>query len=145
MCGLGDITSPPDGTKYVFLPGRTAKIKWEFDDAISSLTLRSWSFTSSDGSLTESLASIFQNGNNNIKTRLFEVDIERPATLVLKNVNQSYNGMYQFTFVAATTFTSNVIVSIASKFSLSKHLMSLNVFGHGQTISMTESCIQLIK
>jgi hypothetical protein len=117
LCGLGDITSPPDGTKYVFLPGRTAKIKWEFDDAISSLTLRYWTFTSSDGSPTESLASIFQNGSNNIRTRLFEVDIERPATLVLKNVNQSYNGVYQFALTSSRTFTSDVTVSIASKFS----------------------------
>ena len=124
---IGDITSPPDGTKYVFLPGRTAKIKWEFDDAISSPRLRFWTFTNSDGSSTESLASIFRNASTDIETRLFEVDIERPATLVLKNVNQSYNGMYQFALTASIAFTSVVTVSIASKFLLSKHLMSLNI------------------
>ncbi len=119
MC-LGGITSPPDGTEYVFLPGQTAKIKWEFNDAISSLRLRIWAFTSSVGSLKDKgLASISKNKSTEIETKLFEVDIERPATLVLKNVNQSYTGIYRFSLTASTSFTSDVGVSIASKFSLS--------------------------
>ena len=131
------------------------KIKWEFNDAISSLRLRFWYFTSNDGSLTESLASISRNDSTNIETRLFEVDIERPATLVLKNVNQSYNGVYQFALIASTgSSTSDVTVFIASKFFIktSKHLMSLIIYYNtdltvafmdmrGQPISMTKSYI----
>ena len=116
MCYLGRITSPPEGKNFLFLPGKTEKIQWIFDDPISSLVLRSWSFISSDGSLRERLATISENETTKIVTKLFDIDIERPATLVLRNINQSYYGMYVFTLAGTTTFTSSVNVSIASKY-----------------------------
>jgi hypothetical protein len=112
------ITSPPDGKKYLFLPGKTAKIKWEIDDPVSALLFRSWSYKSSEGATARSLARILDDGTTDHRTNLFDFAIERPATLVLKNVNQSYNGLYTFSYVSSGSFVSEVVVSIASKFPL---------------------------
>ena len=101
---LGKITSPPDGTRLTFLPGSTEKIQWTFDDDISlrhrgrvDLSDRSWYFTSSDGSQRERLATIYFDGEPGIlNSSLPGVAIEKPATLVLKNIDLRNNGTYRF-------------------------------------------------
>ena len=100
---LGKITSPPDGTRLTFLPGSTEKIQWTFDDDISlrrrgELSVdRSWYFTSSDGSQRERLATIYFDGEPGIlNSSLPGVAIEKPATLVLKNIDLRNNGTYRF-------------------------------------------------
>ncbi|CAB3976996.1 B-cell receptor CD22-like [Paramuricea clavata] len=122
----GKITSPPDGTRLTFLPGSTDKIQWTFDDDISSLRYRNYRFTSSNGSQPEQLARIYSNG----KTRIFNsslpgIAIEKPATLVLKNIDLRNNGTYRFELRHSfsrialgrrTRFTSNeVVVFVAVK------------------------------
>ena len=121
---LGKITSPPDGTRLTFLPGSTDKIQWTFDDDISSLryrNYRTWFFTSSNGSRPQRLAAIYSNGEPKIfNSSLPGVAIEKPATLVLKNIDFKNNGTYRFelrhSFYPGRRFTSNeVVVFIAGK------------------------------
>jgi hypothetical protein len=50
-------------------------------------------------------------------TDLFEFAVEKPATLVLKNVNLTYEGTYQFNLAPAVGVgTSEVDVFITGKF-----------------------------
>ena len=81
-------------------------------------TVRSWSFKRSAGNGAELLAEIYRSGILTIYTKLYEIDIEEPATLVLKNVNASYNGTYKFIFGSSKFDESTVDVFIASKFLL---------------------------
>ena len=118
-CYLAQITSPPDGTRLIFVPGLTANITWSFDDKISTVSFRAWFFTSSDGSIN---AKRLGRINDEDKLRidgnsgLSGVKIIKPATLILENVNQTYSGTYQFDLTAPVGGRSKVIVFIASKF-----------------------------
>ena len=89
---------PRDGNKLIFLPGSTVKIRWKFQVSdISEVRYRYWSFASSDGRIKEELAEASRNDNPVILTsRLTGVGIEGKATLVLKNINESYDGVYKF-------------------------------------------------
>ena len=106
-----------------------AKIEWSIEPSLSnsSIVFRSWSFISSDGTAAL-LARIGSDNKVVINTKLYEVDIEKPATLVLKNVNGSYNGTYQFTLTTtAGVSASEVVVFVAGKFHY--HLsLSLSVY-----------------
>jgi hypothetical protein len=108
---------PAEGKEYVFLPGSTGNITWKFDDDISALALRSWFFTRRGGS-SERLVTIADDDRRKIRpSSLTGVEIEKPATLLLINVNQSYNGEYQFSLTKSspTAETIGVQVFIASK------------------------------
>ena len=83
------------------------------------MAARSWFFTSSDGSFVdERLAVIIFDGQPQIdNTGLSGVSIVKPATLLLKNVNQTYNGTYRFDLSGrGGSGSSQVVVIIASKF-----------------------------
>jgi hypothetical protein len=79
---------------------------------------RAWYFTSSDGSFNaKRLALIVLDQEPQIeKSGLSGVTIVKPATLILKNVNATYNGTYRFSLGSSTTGNSVVVVFIASKF-----------------------------
>ena len=113
---IAGITSPLEETKYTFLPGRSGEIMWTFSDAVSNVRYRSWVFTNTSG-YTVALAEIFRNDSPIIEPTLFDVDVVKPATLVLKNVDQRYNGMYAFslTVVGSPAVTRRVTVFIAGK------------------------------
>ena len=101
------------------LPGSNITISWSFDDDVSQVIIRSWYFTSSDGSIVHDLlARIINDGALKIFTSgLTGVSIIKPATLVLQNVNQTYNGTYQFyLWHLGSARSSQVVVFIASKF-----------------------------
>ena len=49
---------------------------------------------------------------------LHVIAVEKPATLVLKNVDLRYNGRYKFEVVASSQTSSKVTVVIAGKFVL---------------------------
>ena len=117
MCCLGAITSPAEGTEFVFLPGSTGNLTWTFDDDVSTLILRAWFFTRSGGSTSERLATIADDDNRKIRhSSLSGVEIIKPATLLLKNVNQSYDGVYRFQLDGSGPSVSiSVRVFIASK------------------------------
>ncbi|XP_028399291.1 hemicentin-1-like [Dendronephthya gigantea] len=109
----GRITSPPDGKILTLLNGSTANITWSFDNDLSAVNLRVWKFTSSDGVFNDDrLGRIIDNDPPSKITRLLDVAIERPGTLLLKNVNQTYDGTYKFSI---ETETSAVVVYIAKK------------------------------
>ena len=115
---LGQIILPPGGKRLIFSNGSIAKIEWSMEPSLStsSIVFRSWTFTNSTGGTAESLAQIKADDEDIISTKLYEVDIEKPATLVLKNVNESYNGTYRFTLLSPSSSTSDVVVFIAGKF-----------------------------
>ena len=101
------------------LPGDNVNITWSFNDDVSQLLFRAWYFTSSDGSFVdEPVASIFRDGQPQIDSSgLSGVSIVKPATLLLKNVNQTYNGTYRFDLAGlGGSGSSQVVVIIASKF-----------------------------
>ena len=119
MCCLGQVISPPDGTRLTFLNGSTANITWSFDDKISTVSYRAWHFTSGDGSIVgKRLGRIIDNDKPEIDkdSGLLGVKIIRPASLILENVNQTYSGTYRFDLSAGVGGKSEVVVFIASKF-----------------------------
>jgi hypothetical protein len=130
LCCLGQITSPLDGTNFTFLPGSTAKIQWKFDNNINTVQSRIWYFTGSDGSKSVVIARIFLDRvpeeipNNTLPG----VTIEKPATLVLNNVDKRYNGKYRFHLLAIGVGGDfRVVVFIAGKFNLNNQV-KLQVF-----------------
>ncbi len=129
MLFIGKITSPPDGTELTFLPGSTRNITWAFDDDPRTVTNWQWYFTSSVDFAVKLIAQNNIFGPRALKEFLPGLDLILPATLKLTNVNQSYDGAYLFSLKIGTKpeVTSNVIVYIASKFHLSKHVMFLNI------------------
>ena len=119
LCCLGQITSPRDGTNMTVLPGSTVNITWSFNDDVSQVLSRAWYFTSSNSSINwKLLAGIIDDGKPRIYNSGFSgVSIIKPATLILKNVNQTYDGTYRFVFSAVANFDrSDVVVFIAGKF-----------------------------
>ena len=98
-----------------FVPGSTKKIMWSFTDDVNNIVLRSWSFTPSDSRPSVVLAIIASDGDVQILTTSYEFAVEKPATLVLKNVNLTYNGIYEFSLSPGGS-SSDVFVYIAGKF-----------------------------
>ncbi len=103
------------------LPGSTGKINWSYDADTSLLQLRKWNFKSGDGSRSGQLAVIYKDDEpDQLNTSLLpRFEIEKPATLVLKNVDYTYNGTYTFSLQTKSSFQnerSAVVVYIASKF-----------------------------
>jgi hypothetical protein len=82
------------------------------------LFTRAWYFKRKGGSTAEPLATIISNNDPDIlKSSLSGVEIVKPGTLLLKNVNQSYNGIYQFDLAAfGPRISLDVKVFIAGKF-----------------------------
>ena len=96
------------------MPGSTEKIVWSFTDDIKSHSYRLWIFTPSDGQPEVALAKINGDAKVQILTTSYEVAVEKPATLDLKNVNTTYNGTYQFSLSPGSS-QSEVVVYIAGK------------------------------
>ena len=102
-----------------FLSGSTAKIKWTFDDKMPDVAFRSWSFTSTDGIFkSRRLATIRGNDSAIIRVKFPVVEVEKPGTLVLKNVDHRYDGKYRFTLFADADTISEVVVIITGTFLL---------------------------
>ena len=94
-------------------------IKWSFTDDVSQVSSRTWYFTSSDGSFVNTrLARIIDDKALQIdNSGLSGVSIVKPASLFLKNVNQTYDGTYRFDLSGrGGSGSSRVVVFIASKF-----------------------------
>ena len=125
---LGKIIPPSDGTSLTFTAGSTEKIVWSFTDDITTFSTRTWIFTPSNGQSRVGLAKIDGDGDVQIFTTLFEVAVEKPATLVLKNVNLTYNGTYHFSLIPDAS-PSEVVVYIAGKFLKSNALLT-NFFSY---------------
>ena len=116
----GQIKPPTNGTKLIFLPGTTGKIDWSLTVSVSEALVRTWNFNSSDGSRRGDLTRIIDNMDRGPKnlSLIPRFEIEKPATLILMNVDEAYNGMYTFILFrkgAADTDKSEVTVYIAGK------------------------------
>ena len=113
----GKIISPPNRTVLIFLPGTSENITWKFDDEVAQVTSRTWYFTSSDGLRSGTLGVIAYDRKPNLTQNVLSgVNIIKPATLVLNNVNHSYDGVYTFDLQPAdVTYSSEVTVYIARK------------------------------
>ena len=76
-----------------------------------------WYFTSSDGGQRERLATIDDDDEPLIyKSSLPEVAVEKPATLILKNVDLRYNGTYLFRLDGFFHSEAEILVFIAGKY-----------------------------
>ena len=117
LCCLGQITSPPDGTNMTVLPGSTVNITWTFKDKLSDVSFPEWRFTSSNGSFKGKVLATIHRGTLQIEdSGLSGVSVVEPATLLLRNVNQTYDGTYRFVlFSRFCVGSSEVVVFIASK------------------------------
>ena len=99
------------------LSGSTAKIEWTFDDKITDVIFRVWSFTSTDGTFkSRTLATIRRNDSAITRTNFPVVEVEKSGTLVLKNVDRRYDGKYKFSVTADFYSESEVVVIIIGKF-----------------------------
>ncbi|CAB4042167.1 Hypothetical predicted protein, partial [Paramuricea clavata] len=93
---------PPTNQSVIFvLPGSTERVKYSFvgNPARASLV---WYFARRGGSQVEKLAVKFRTNELVIEnSSLPGVAIETPATLVLKNINERYNGKYWFSVLVS--------------------------------------------
>ena len=126
---LGQIKSPTNGTTLTFLPGTNGTIDWSLTVSASQAQVRTWLFKSRDGSRTGQLTRIIDNmdrGQKNLSL-IPRFEIEKPATLILMNVDETYNGMYTLTLFTkdSSIDQSEVIVYIAGKILRSKPIPDL--------------------
>ena len=110
----GQVISPSDGSRLYVFNGSNEKIEWLLDPS-KTFNARSWSFESSHGG-NEYLGSISRTGDIDVATKLYDVGIEEPATLLLNNVNASYDGIYKFAFSTTTPGVSKVVVIVPGGF-----------------------------
>ena len=76
------------------------------------IRLRAWFFTSSDGKFSDKLlAEISRDNDPVIETQKLDVDVEKPATLILNNVDMTYNGTYTFYLTPVGVSTVNVFIA----------------------------------
>lgn len=104
---LGQVNLPSNKSEIVVLPGSTARIRWTYVGDPNK-SYRTWFFTSRNaGSKEEELA-----GSSSSHS------VEDPATLVLYNVNASYNGKYRFAVIVSDGggSQSSVELFVAGKF-----------------------------
>jgi hypothetical protein len=115
---IGVVIPPPGGNEKYFAPGSNVTLQWTYSDA-SNVRYWFWYFTSSaSGSKEELIAEIDSSKNLTMvkSSSLHAVRIERPATLVLENVDLKYDGTYRFSLGATGGGESKVIVFITGKF-----------------------------
>jgi hypothetical protein len=98
-------------------------LQWDFDDDIETVLARTWRFFGDSGSRILALISV--DAKPIIRDQSLKFEIKKPATLILKNVNESYNGTYHFTLETDDMkYVSEAVVVIASKlhfFSMHRH------------------------
>ncbi|CAB4005045.1 Hypothetical predicted protein [Paramuricea clavata] len=113
----GKINLPAGGDILTSLHGAQVKIRWSFDDPISSVGYRLWSFSNNGKKVAESLATITDDGFPVIlNSSLPGIAIQKPATLILKMVDLRYNGTYHFTLFALGVVQSDVTLFIAGRY-----------------------------
>ncbi|XP_046857951.1 B-cell receptor CD22-like isoform X2 [Xenia sp. Carnegie-2017] len=112
----GTIIPPPDGQRFVFLPGSSHNISWTLN-VTGNINAWLWNFTPRGSSSPQQLATIFSNSDTpQYSPSPLTFEVFKLGTLRLKNVNQSYNGEFEFSILATpSTPPSKVNVYIAVK------------------------------
>ncbi|XP_046858267.1 carcinoembryonic antigen-related cell adhesion molecule 5-like isoform X1 [Xenia sp. Carnegie-2017] len=111
----GPITSPPDGQRFVFLPGSSHNITWTLN-VTGNINAWLWSFTPRGSSSPQQIAYIFSNSDlPQYYTSPSTFEVFKPGTLWLKNINESYNGEFTFRIITTPCTSSKVNVYIAAK------------------------------
>ena len=117
----GKIFLPPGGDVMIVSPGADVEIAWTFDVPLLHVKLRWWRFLSN----YDTLATIFNEESMDIRNSTFSgIEIKKPATLILKNIDYRYNGTYRFHLTTQPTNdgnkrkeeTSDVTVFVTGKF-----------------------------
>ena len=116
---VGKVFLPDHGDTFVVLPGENVTIAWKIDPTIpvSDLKVREWQFDPGNIELAE----IINDQNVTIKPgNIFSawIDVIKPSTLVLRNVDKRFSGKYTFRIRVGATLqlhTSEVEVFVASK------------------------------
>ena len=118
-CFEGKVHAPNRGDKLTVAPGSTVKLQWSFDANISEVRVRMWMFLRNNneenrrkGVLGDLLAVIHNNSDPEIYSNLFSFAMEKPATLVLKNVSSSNNGSYGFALSAPGESTDPFYITL---------------------------------
>ena len=115
---VGQISLPPDGDTFIVLPGKNVTVAWKIDVNISVINIRQWTFLPKGNFF----ADIFFNlgVNKYLQNSPGPFTIEKPSTLILKNVNIEYNGTYRFKITDRNgiTTSSDVAVFVAGKWLL---------------------------
>jgi hypothetical protein len=105
-------------------------LQWDFDDDMKIVVSRTWRFFGD----SRILGVISLNRDPDILDQSLTFEIKKRATLVLKNVNESYNGTYEFTLeTKKMKYVSEAVVVIASK------LHYLPMYGHNSSKSLQTS------
>ena len=113
---LAEIVLPPFGNLTYVAKGSNVNLPWTYDFGAKIILQRVWAFSKTGKSSDlKTVASIIVNGKPDItNTTLNNVNITKPATLVLKNVNLDNNGTYRFTvtlgLVSVAPFSEIVVI-----------------------------------
>ena len=95
----------------VVQPGSTPRLEWTFKGD-SSRAVLSWYFTRRGSSNEEDLATKVHTGDAiRHNSSLPDITIENTATMVLKNVDERYNGKYRLS-VTVARFGGNAEVDL---------------------------------
>ena len=113
---LAEIVLPPFGNLTYVAKGSNVNLPWTYDFGAKIILQRVWAFSKTGKSSDlKTVASIIVDGKPDItNTTLNNVNITKPATLVLKNVNLDNNGTYRFTvtlgLVSVAPFSEIVVI-----------------------------------
>ena len=117
FCCIGQVCRPSNENITV-ISGSTARVKWVIKWNPSEASL-AWYFTRRRvGSKEEEIAVKYQTDDDIISnSSLPGVKIEPPTTLILKNVDERYNGKYRFSaHITGANSNAEVDLFIAGKF-----------------------------
>ena len=113
---LAEIVLPPIGNLIYVANGSNVNLPWTYDFGAKIILQRVWSFRKNGSSSDlKTVATIIVDGKPVIdNTTLNNVDVTKPATLVLKNVTLDNNGTYRFTvtlgFVSLSPFSEILVI-----------------------------------
>ncbi|XP_028399310.1 limbic system-associated membrane protein-like [Dendronephthya gigantea] len=127
---------PPSGTNLTLLPdGLPKEIKWTYNGTAHRV---SWIFTRRNTTGKRTIAFIFRSGEIKIFNQTLPgASVIKPATLIFKKVDESFNGKYEFELILVdgTFITSYVNIFIAEKPTATLNCSSTTTLSEGDDFS----------
>ncbi|XP_028416915.1 hemicentin-2-like [Dendronephthya gigantea] len=128
--------SPPSGTDLKLFPHKlNNEIKWTFD---GNASIRTWFFTRRGDTARKTIASISSTGDITVFSKsLPGVSVTPPATLALENVDQDFNGKYEFqlTLDDGSSSLSYLNVYITAKPNVTSNCSGTTTLNEGDNFS----------